>query len=151
MKNLATFIFLVLLFSCQSKRYTEYEFNGVKLVRIDFDGATNFYYSRSQDIVDLESKNFVRAEYYGLNNGMDLLVVFKNDSEIEIVNYGVDHLFENGNSYLKIGHYSNEKLGRVVNNYRLLGYEIYRISSVPKLEKNFPENDNSKVKVYRGS
>ena len=87
------------------------------------------------------------AEYYGFNNGMDVFMVFKNDSTVELIHYGGEFLKKIGRCRIETPHYNNDKLDGTLNKYRNLGFGIIRLSNFLELEKKFPENSNSKVSV----
>lgn len=141
-------VLLLFLTGCNSDKLIYYTFNGVCLTRIDYDGATNFYYGRLSNINDISKKTgFIRAEYFGLNNGMDMVVVFKEDKSIELINAGVDKLEKKGDCRMNIFDYENIYIDSILDSYKKRGLGLYRICDVTKLEKKFPQNRNSLVVV----
>ena len=142
--------FFLLISSCTNNRtYIYYKYNGTTITRVDFDGATNFYYGYCNNETSTECSETpcIRAEYYGLTNGMELYLVFKNDSTIELVNFGTDNLKKSGDCAINIGAYTNDELFKKIEHYKKAGLGIMRISSAINLEKSFLENKNSKISV----
>lgn len=145
--SLVWYVLLFIFIGCNNSRITQYKFKETIITRVDYDGKTNFFYGACGNINNCPQTDFVIAEYYGFNNGMDVFMVFKNDSTVELIHYGGEFLKKVGQSRIKIPQYSNDRLIEILEKYRNLGLGVIRLSNLLELEKKFPENLNSKVSV----
>lgn len=116
---------------------------------MDYDGATNFYYGAcgGRKMSACSDTPCVRAEYFGLTNGMDAIIVFKSDGSVEIVDYGAGKLGNVAGCKMSIGKYRPVELARMLEGYHAAGFGVMRISSALDRERNGGENRNSKVTV----
>lgn len=141
-------LYLVSLFliseGCNDKRIIQYKFKDIVVTRIDYDGKTEFKYG---DSIGCTDDNLVVAEYYGFNNGMDILMIFKGDSSVELIGYGGGYLKKIGSPKIIISKYSNAEVLSAIADYKKKGYGIIRLSNSMELEKKFPDNVDSKVVV----
>jgi len=145
-----SFLWYLLLFifiGCNNSKIIQYKFKGVIITRVDYEGKTNFFYGSCGSINSCSTTDLVIAEYYGFNNGMDVFMVFKNDSTVELIHYGGEFLKKIGQCRIDTPQYSNDKLSGTLDKYKNLGFGIMRLSNLLELEKKFPENSNSKVSV----
>lgn len=139
-------IFLIFI-GCNNNKFIKYKFKGTIITRVDYEGKTNFFYGSCGNIKSCSDTDLVVAEYYGFNNGMDVFMVFKNDSSVELIHYGGEFLKKIGKCKIETPQYSNDKLNEILDDYRRRNFGIIRLSDFLELEKKFPENSNSKVSV----
>jgi|GEM_PF-4249285 len=133
MKVLLIVAFCFFVFSCKDKK-TCYKYQGVSVTRIDDDGESTFFYGEIKD--DTTGYPFIKAEYYGVNNGLDVFIHFKKDSTVELIHLGGEYLIPSSSAERKlfIGEYTNDKL-----DIRELSRQpnIVRASDALKLEEQW--------------
>ncbi len=65
-----------------------YKCNTASITRVSKDGISKFYYGiLSKDSIQNE-RNYIKAEYSGFNNNMDVYLIFKKNNDVELVHYG---------------------------------------------------------------
>lgn len=137
-------LFIIFMTSCETNRIIYYRSGKTEITRFDSGRVTGFYLGR-YSVDNLPTKPCVKAEYYGLNNGLDLIIVFKSNSNLEFISMGGGRLTNVNCENAVIPIYRNDFLQGILDNYKDYGFSMIRISDALDLEKAFPENQNSKV------
>lgn len=135
-------MFAVILNSCNEKAPIHYKCGTICITRVDKDGESTFYYGNSATC----DSGSVKAEYHGLNNGMDIYLFFFPDDKVELIHYGSEYLhFECPTPLMKVGDYNNRILDTVVHKKMLSSKGYIRISNVLKLEKQWRQESSNKL------
>jgi hypothetical protein len=143
-------IFFLVLASCKVKNSSiiYYIYKSVTITRVNQDANTKFYYgSFTKEQVD-SINSFINIEYKGINNGMDTWIIFKDNGDVEIIDYGLGWITEVGmkkNNFYH-SHYSNENIDSTLDRYKALKYGMIRISDAIDIEKR--NNPQTKVKAF---
>ena len=74
--NIIRIFLFSILFSCISKgNKTIYEFNGEKVIRIDTNGKSTFFYNNEE----------LCAKYSGINDGFNAYLIFHPNNKVQIL------------------------------------------------------------------
>ena len=142
-------IFTYFLTSCSHEKIAHYNYNSVTITRVDKEAESNFYYG---DVKPTEVKNItkcIHVEFHGLNNGMDLFMVFKPNKTVEFINYGLGNIAEMGgkNKNIFIAEYDNGILDSVLNKYKTENFGFIRMSDSKEVEYQWANENHCNVSV----
>lgn len=139
------------LSSCQSGKLTYYRFKGVTITRLDDDSESDFYYGYYNRATVAKANSFVKAEYSGVDNCMDLFLIFHKNKSVELIHYGGEYLTQSGegNPNFYFGDYENHALDSVLKIYLSSDLGCVRVSDVKDVENRFRKEYHFKVdRIY---
>jgi uncharacterized lipoprotein YajG len=148
MKVLQFIVSVILFASCNNQDVIHYSYNGTTITRVSEDGLTKFYYGNLDKKQTDTVSSYIKAEYFGFNNGMSIFVVFKKNNDVEFINNGDRILSEIGkkNIHVYISEYSNSIYDSVIAKYKRK-YAVIRLSDGIDFERKCSISDSTKVQV----